>query len=520
MSFWLLLGDYAAWTSMAGIPRIASAPNWPLRTFWIVVWVAMFGIAVYQLFLIFTKFFSFPVTVTTLLQMKPQPFPVVTICNSNPFPSGNVGPGIFPRLTKLIQDHQSMLSSNKYEVSGDDSFGLNKVKTYFKKIERVQEAQVLVVNAMTKKIERGRSAYKYENVVKECSYNDVPCGQTDFKELFDPTYANCFMFNVNSSRKAFRSGMKSGLRLVLNADAISKLGAVQLLPTTQTIGFRVRIAGPNVDPAMESFGIPFGTGAHTKIGLKLTEIRRMKRPYGICVDEDKRGTFYPDNKYSLDVCIRTCLQKRIIKNCGCAHPRYGFPVDQKTCDTDALDCLLHLRENRTFNPLKECECNPSCDELQYDTTISQSRYPSFSQVEYLINKEKIPEFVADHTRGKTFYQKNYALLNVYFDTLNSVLLQEEPAYPILSALIELGGQMVLWLGMSIISAIEMFGLIILTFMYLCCGRKQSVKAAEEELNQDKRIKDVHSLKVEIDQHDQAYKKIKDIGELKWANKPA
>ncbi|TKR94622.1 hypothetical protein L596_008885 [Steinernema carpocapsae] len=72
MGILMVLRDYASWTSMAGVPRIASASNWPLRIFWTAVWLAMFAIAIYQIWLIFSKFFAFPITVTTLLQMKPQ----------------------------------------------------------------------------------------------------------------------------------------------------------------------------------------------------------------------------------------------------------------------------------------------------------------------------------------------------------------------------------------------------------------------------------------------------------------
>ncbi|TKR60049.1 hypothetical protein L596_029636 [Steinernema carpocapsae] len=49
--------------------------------------------------------------------------------------------------------------------------------------------------------------------------------------------------------------------------------------------FSIMSRCPNVDPAMEISGIPIRTGAHTKIGPKLTEIRRMS------VDEGKRGMF-------------------------------------------------------------------------------------------------------------------------------------------------------------------------------------------------------------------------------------
>ncbi|TKR63551.1 hypothetical protein L596_027366 [Steinernema carpocapsae] len=335
MRFWLLLRDYASWTSMAGVARISSAPSWPVRTFWIVVWMTMFGISAYQIFLIFTKFISFPIMVSTLLQMKHQDFPTVIVCNTNPYKRNLVFKNQeSSKISTLMSDFNLIKGSKnkKYHLDNEDTYGFNTVKTLFLKTERAEEALALLANQLSEH-DRSNLLYPYEETIEECSFNDVPCDKSSFKMISDPIYGRCFAFNPNNTRPVSRAGMKSGLRLVLKTK--NTRDDDNFLPTTQTLGFRVRISGPNEDPAMESFGIPIGTGAQTKIGLKLTEIRRMKRPYGICVNVDERVTkFYPDTKYSLDVCIRTCLQKRIIENCGCAHPRYGYPENQKTCDTD------------------------------------------------------------------------------------------------------------------------------------------------------------------------------------------
>ncbi|TKR94621.1 hypothetical protein L596_008884 [Steinernema carpocapsae] len=199
--------------------------------------------------------------------------------------------------------------------------------------------------------------------------------RSDFERILDPIYGACFAFNPNASRMTYRAGMKSGLRILADVQFETMLGKeYSFFPTTQTVGLRIRISGKNIDPAMESYGIPVATGAQTKIGLKLTEIKRMKRPYGICVEKHSKETFYPNHKYTLDVCMRSCSQRRIVETCGCAHPRYGIPMNARICGTEAQDCLLGLRENRSWNPLAECKCNPSCDEIQYYTTISLGRY--------------------------------------------------------------------------------------------------------------------------------------------------
>ncbi|TKR63552.1 hypothetical protein L596_027367 [Steinernema carpocapsae] len=48
--------------------------------------------------------------------------------------------------------------------------------------------------------------------------------------------------------------------------------------------------------------------------------------------------------------------------------------------------------------------------------------------------------------------------------------------------------MVLWLGISIISVIEMIGFICVVFMFFCCGKHLVVEPTEDEMMKDKRYR--------------------------------
>ncbi|TKR63553.1 hypothetical protein L596_027367 [Steinernema carpocapsae] len=78
--------------------------------------------------------------------------------------------------------------------------------------------------------------------------------------------------------------------------------------------------------------------------------------------------------------------------------------------------------------------------------------------------------------------------------------------------------MVLWLGISIISVIEMIGFICVVFMFFCCGKHLVVEPTEDEMMKDKRIRDIAELEAEINEHDKAYRRIKDVKDLKWADR--
>ncbi|ETN84364.1 hypothetical protein NECAME_01584 [Necator americanus] len=167
-----------------------------------------------------------------------------------------------------------------------------------------------------------------------------------------------------------------------------------------------------------------------------------------------------------------------------------------------VDCLQSLRgdqastENRNICPLTECSCNPPCLETAYFTTASIAKFPAENY------------FVAtDNTRGvspqlcRDWYANNALLLQVFFETLKYESYTEVPSYGISAVLNDLGGHAGLWLGLSVISVVEVCGLILLLLMYcLSCG-KLKTRPDEEDMESDERIKDVEEVKKELDYAD-------------------
>ncbi|GMT01135.1 hypothetical protein PENTCL1PPCAC_23309, partial [Pristionchus entomophagus] len=83
-----------------------------------------------------------------------------------------------------------------------------------------------------------------------------------------------------------------------------------------------------------------------------------------------------------------------------------------------------------------------------------------------------------------WYQSNGLILQVYVDSLQYTKMTQGATFPILSVLIEIGGNAGLWLGMSFISCIELIGLIWLVF-YQCftggCRRKGKTMDGRENV---------------------------------------
>jgi hypothetical protein len=71
-----LFKDFCVYSSACCLPLIGSARNTCVRVFWIIVFIGactMFG---YQLYLMITKYLSYPINVSTAMMFETQDFPV------------------------------------------------------------------------------------------------------------------------------------------------------------------------------------------------------------------------------------------------------------------------------------------------------------------------------------------------------------------------------------------------------------------------------------------------------------
>ena len=217
----------------------------------------------------------------------------------------------------------------------------------------------------------------------------------------------------------------------------------------------------------------------------------------------------------MDICFRTCLQERVIRELTCADPRYGKPGKPDYCTVSNLAQLRSLRDHQDpdnsfyFDPLTTCGCNPPCLETDIDTTVTLSKFPTDGHV--VLNSKSASQTYscADPTAfGSTencneWYNENSVVVDIFYDGLDYESYTEVPSYPVSTATNELGGQMSLWLGISIISLIEFIALIVVLCMFCIYGRKVQIGPTEEDLENDDRLRHVKSLKDELDAHEKA-----------------
>jgi hypothetical protein len=285
-------------------------------------------------------------------------------------------------------------------------------------------------------------------------------------------------------------------------------------PMSSSEGVRVVIHPPNTEPYPHAEGFDVPPGFSVSFGVKTRQNIRVRFPHGNCSD---KNPFSPSStqQYRLIACQKMCLQNQIVKHCGCkdiALPGGEQYPNEKFCtdDWDVPAECIHEATNSCMNSLhrlhqrivcakeskmtlmqnasliQECGCFPPCHELSYDVTYSLSRWPAMSfdgeQAYIDVVKEAafISRFNRSHLRHKYDVIASYlndsnrhkamadfVRLNVYLAESDVLKTEETEDYSQSQFLSDVGGQIGLWSGLSIISLVEALELFVDIFRHMC-----------------------------------------------------
>ncbi|CAB3407592.1 unnamed protein product [Caenorhabditis bovis] len=494
--------DFSNWSTVAAVPHISNASNKISRVFWIVVFFFVLGMFAYELYILISKYFSYPAII----------FPVVTVCNMNAYKYRVV------RSNSAFSDLNDLMEAYKNAVGGGltaDKYGLKDVAgDEYDLDSRMADAQLLEAYKIPES-DKTAGLYSYSDLIQDCTFSGQPCSESDFTRFVDPVYGACYSFNDNPSLNysVSRQGILFGLKLMITVTQETTDGVTDFLPNTKLAGVRIGVYARGTKPMLDANGIDVGVGYQSAVSISLVEFLLSKKPYGTCVDREPADTDnYQDFTYTLETCFDGCKQRDTVAKCGCANPRFALGPGDTPCEPTkaALECLESLKGSQTSptNPnidlLRECSCHPPCREHTYTPTVSLARFPARG---YYVATEssggvgscsyKNTKFASRNTCQR-WYANNALTLQVFFETLSYELYTEKAGYTVSNIINDLGGQAGLWLGLSLISCIEMGGLLLVTGAFCITGGRIQIVPDADEIEKDHRIKDVEDVKKEID----------------------
>ncbi|KAF6035923.1 hypothetical protein EB796_005763 [Bugula neritina] len=289
--------------------------------------------------------------------------------------------------------------------------------------------------------------------------------------------ANCFTFNsgLNGSLtpKSLVAGPLYGLSMTLFVNQ------KQYIPGLgNQAGIRVLVHRQGELPNMDKgFNVP--PGLRSSVALSYYEIERLKGEYySNCtsgVEFTPHGNFSDfviPGTYSLQGCYEMCIQLLTYKRCGCLNSLLTPVAGYNICMAESAGiCAASVQFNMVYK--EDCSCQLPCKEAKYRSTVSFSDWPSAvyepSWTSYMKDRLSIliddsgQNISSDHSIKNEFVD-----INIYFDSLEHHVFTERAAMTFEDLVGSIGGHLGLWIGMSVISFLEIFELI--AGLFSVCGK--------------------------------------------------
>ena len=429
-----------------GIPKIFTPSNKFLKYMWICFTILSTCICAFSIIENINKYYAYEVT--TKIRLKSQYkviFPSITICNINFFTS--------KQSIDLIADLNQLANSSS-------------VSEFF-----LFETGTRLLNS------RVENATKYsdsiDKLILKCFHALKPCNLSQFTYYFSPTLGNCYTFNPGyDSSKNLRS-----IDELISTTKSSKIqGLILNVSIPEELKFLMPSNGAAIyihnqtHPAAVFRPVTAAPGVSTNIGFTKTRTVQNPKPYSQC----DPGTDDP-NKYKSElfkmvhdyyrsykrvICIDFCYQRLSLEKCGCNQPVFPSNFKKFSCINQSECMYEQLRlfaEGSYVNDYCIPECPLECKMISYTKTISVNKY----------SNDVFDTMMSKHLNlSNRKFSDDIAQVNVYYESLDYTEMVELATMDFLDLLTNIGGIAGLFLGISVLSLVEILEIILeIFFLY-------------------------------------------------------
>ncbi|KAM5140357.1 epithelial sodium channel subunit delta [Mantella aurantiaca] len=504
-------------TTIHGTIRLNCSRRNKMKTgFWAVLYVCAFATMYFQFGDTFTQYWSYPTKLAINLQTKKGDFPAVTICNLNPYRFDQVNEYL-NQLDALAQEtlrafygYNASLSVNKDEVAVDLEDIMDTVTNQANEGFKLDSSMKLVkleddLNQVSngKRIKLGfklcnssggdcyyrsfwsgvdalHEWYKFhyfnimskipsllqiadqnymDTFILKCDFNGQICDR-NYTHFHHPTYGTCFTINTNENSgmlwSALQPEKKYGISLVVKVDQNDNM---PLLSTSA--GTTVMIHNPNQSPLVEHQGFDIWPGTETSISVRQDQVNRLDEPYTDCTIDgsDLEFRLLYNSSYTLQACLQSCFQYKMIEQCGCGYYLYPLPSESEYCDYNNHPgwghCFFRLYEQLlTHHHTCSKKCPKQCTETMYDLSAGFARWPAVMSKRWIQ-----PILSADYGYNSTSNRSGISKINVFVQELNLRSFDETPAINSHDLMSTMGNQWSFYFGSSVLSVAEIAELV-------------------------------------------------------------
>ncbi|XP_072040589.1 acid-sensing ion channel 1C-like isoform X2 [Amphiura filiformis] len=433
-------------TTFHGINRIGDPdkPTW-LRLLWTLAVLACSGTCLWQISLRCMEYFDYNInTKISVVYQSPLAFPAVTFCNFNRY-----------RLSQITETDEKFLMyinyAQDYDYGSYTDLHMESFSWYGTNFDYYETFSDFTGTFNYTEFTLRAGFQLDSETLLDCQWRGRKCYPSNFTHVFT-SYGNCYTFNGDTHLLNDQPGAGSGLKLLIDIQQFEY--AESLMNGNPEAGLKILVHDQSDPPLMDYFGIALPPGFHSFVGVRKIEFDNLPPPHGRC-NRSKILNYY--QPYTLSGCFLECRLKYIIQSCHCKPVRYpgNFPVCspyvRATCVSQVLRDLISGSNG-------SCDCTVPCHYEEFQTSVSYATYPSRSVAADTLSKYGFDD---------EYQRENFVLVDVYYEELNFQLVNETEAMTLSSLISDVGGNLGLFLGASLLTIGEVIDYIIYKLKSLC-----------------------------------------------------
>ncbi|PNI33305.1 ASIC1 isoform 3 [Pan troglodytes] len=349
-------------------------------------------------------------------------FPAVTLCNLNEFRFSQVSKNDLYHAGELLA-----LLNNRYEIPDTQMADE-------KQLEILQDKanfRSFKPKPFNMREFYDRAGHDIRDMLLSCHFRGEVCSAEDFKVVFT-RYGKCYTFNSGRDGrprlKTMKGGTGNGLEIMLDIQQDEYLPVWgETDETSFEAGIKVQIHSQDEPPFIDQLGFGVAPGFQTFVACQEQRLIYLPPPWGTCkaVTMDSDLDFF--DSYSITACRIDCETRYLVENCNCrmvhmpGDAPYCTPEQYKECADPALDFLVEKDQ-------EYCVCEMPCNLTRYGKELSMVKIPSKASAKYLAKK---------FNKSEQYIGENILVLDIFFEVLNYETIEQKKAYEIAGLLGEL-----------------------------------------------------------------------------------
>uniref|UniRef100_A0A8C8GNE0 Acid-sensing ion channel 1-like n=1 Tax=Oncorhynchus tshawytscha TaxID=74940 RepID=A0A8C8GNE0_ONCTS len=294
----------------------------------------------------------------------------------------------------------------------------------------------------------GRLGHQLEDMLLECRFRGENCTHQNFTTIYT-RYGKCYTFNSgldgNPLLTTLKGGTGNGLEIMLDIQQDEYLPVWgETDETSYEAGIKVQIHSQDEPPFIDQLGFGVAPGFQTFVSCQQQLLQYLPPPWGDCKSTPIDSEFF--STYSITACRIDCETRYLVENCNCRMVHMPgtsmvcTPEQYKDCADPALDFLVEKDNDY-------CVCETPCNMIRYGKELSMVKIPSKASAKYLAKK---------FNKTEQYIGENVLVLDIFFEALNYEKIEQKKAYEIAGLLGDIGGQMGLFIGASVLTILEIF----------------------------------------------------------------